>query len=519
MENNPDIKPKSKLLTYIVIVIMIAAIVGGGVVYYYSTIHKSSTETISIAAPTYYSSSSTWENFVNNATKSWQAAHPNVKIKFIGPFGASSEGNYYTKLDLLTSSKSTAPSVMLEDMFYTATYQHEGILAPLNSYVNSSFFSNTYSSALGQMTVNGTHYGLPATVTDTLIYYNISLLQKAGVLSSGNTTWQPTNWTQIMNAAQKVNSTSTLAGVTPLNIYEGVRADEASSFTGFEGLLYGTGHGLYNFTNHKWYGNNPGLNETLHFYKTAFSKKYATSALSSTPYVTVGQYMQKGKLAIGIDGSWMYGYQWAPGAQNPINNFSKYIGVAKIPTINGGGNGFNTMVGGWGWAMYNNIPTSEKPLVASFMMALDNTSNQILVNEPHNGLAGGLPTAKSAVNNPGFSKLVPGASYLDTFYAKLLKYGSYRPPVSGYPTVSSALQTAMSDVVSGHESVSSALSAYDSTLVSSFGASHVQKMSGSSPSIQPSPAYSNYQSNKNIQTFFYGYFTDTSIFTYNYIFW
>ncbi len=521
MENNPDIKPKSKLLTYIVIVIVLAAIIGGGAVYYYFSTHKSSTtETISIAAPVYGSSKSTWVNFINNATKSWQAAHPNVKIKFVGPFGASSEGKYYTKLDLLTSSKSTAPTIMLEDMFYTATYQHEGILAPLNSYVNSSFFSNTYSSALGQMSINGTHYGLPAQVTDTLIYYNISLLQKAGVISSSNTTWQPTNWTQIINAAQKVNLTLSSKGVVPLNIYEGVRGDEASSFTGFEGLLYGTGYGLYNFTNHKWYGNNPGLNETLHFYKTAFSKGYATSALSSTPYVTVGQYMQEGKLAIGIDGSWMYGYQWAPGAQHPVTNFSKYVGIAKIPTINGGGNKFNTMVGGWGWAMYNNIPSSEKPAVASFMMALDNTSNQISLNEPgHTPLAGGLPAAKNAINNPNFSKLMPGASYLDTFYAKLLQYGSYRPPVSGYPTVSSALQTAMGSVVSGHKSVSSALSAYDSTLISSFGASHVQTLSGNSPSIQSSPTYYNYHNNKNTQTFLDGYFTNMSIFTYNYIFW
>ncbi|BAB59346.1 TVG0210789 [Thermoplasma volcanium GSS1] len=473
--SSSDIKPKRKIWSYIVIVVVLAAVIGG-VVYYYSTLpHPTKQVTITVAAPVYSSSATDWENFINNATKSWQAEHPNVKVEFIGPLGASSEGQYYTKLDLLTSSSSTAPTVMLEDMFYTATYQSEGILAPLNSYINSSFFNNIFPSALGQMTIGGIHYGLPAQVTDTLIYYNITLLQKAGVIPSDSTTWQPTNWTEIINAAKQINSTLVPndPGLIPLNIYEGVKGDEASSFTGFEGLLYGTGYGLYNFTDHKWYGYSPGLNETFEFYKTVFGEGLATPALSATPYITAGQYMQEGKLAIDIDGSWMYGYQWAPGAQHPISNFSKYIGVAKIPTYSGQAPGFNTMVGGWGWAMYNGTPSSEKPLVASFMMALDNTSNQILINEPGQALAGGLPTAKNAVNNPNFSKLMPTDPSLDTFFTNILKYGSYRPPVATYPKVSYVLQEVMGYIVSDGYSVSKAASTYNSLLTSAVGASNV----------------------------------------------
>lgn len=473
--NNSDIKPKKKIMTYIIIAIVIIAIVGGGVGYYISTLHKpAKVETITVAAPVYSSSSTDWSDFINNATLSWQAAHPNVKIEFIGPSGASSEGQYYTKLDLLTSSSSTAPNVMLEDMFYTATYQSEGILAPLNSYVNSTVFNNMFPSALGQMTINGIHYGLPAQVTDTLIYYNITLLQDAGVISHSTTVWQPTNWTQIIDAAEMVNKTlvPSTPGLIPLNIYEGVKGDEASSFTGFEGLLYGTGYGLYNFTDSKWCGYNSGLNETFSFYKTVFGDDLATSALSSTPYITAGQYMQEGKLAIDIDGSWMYGYQWAPGAQHSISNFSKYVGVAKIPTINGQSPGFNTMVGGWGWAMYNG--TTDKTLVASFMEALDNTSNQILINEPGQALAGGLPTAKNAVNNPNFAKLMPDDPSLDTFYTNILEYGSYRPPIAAYPKVSDVLQEVMGDIVSADYSVAKAASTYDSLLVSAVGSGSVK---------------------------------------------
>ena len=472
---------KTGLIAIIVVVVVVVAGLGVYFGVYYHPPATKKVETISVAAPIYGSSAATWEKFINDSTAAWQRAHPGVKISFVGPFDASSEGNYYTKLDLMTSSPSTAPDVMLEDMFYTATYASDHVLAPLNSYLNSSEKSLIFPSALGQMTINGTVYGLPAQVTDTLIYYNMTLFKDAGIALP----WQPTNWTDIITTAQTLQSKlgSSISGFIPMNIYTDTRGDEASSFTGFEGLLYGTGWGLYNFTNSKWYGFNPGLNATLHFYKTVFVTDHLASVdLSTTPYITTGQYMQEGKLGIAIDGSWMYGYQWASGSAHYISNFSKYIGVAKIPTEFGQSPKYSTMVGGWGWAMYNGV--SDKSLVYSFMAALDNTTNQITINLPGGALAGGLPTTTNAVSNPLFSKLMPSDPSLDTFFTNILAYGNYRPPVAAYPTVSDALQAAMSAVVVGSKTVSQALSEYDSTLVGALGASQVQSVNG--PTIGPS---------------------------------
>jgi multiple sugar transport system substrate-binding protein len=349
------------------------------------------------------------------------------------------------------------------------------VLLPLNSYVNSSVISNEFPSALDQMEINGTYYGLPAQVTDTLIYYNMTLFREAGL----PVPWQPTNWSDIITAAETIHSMANMSSVIPMNVYEGVKADEASSFTGFEGLLYGTGWGLYNFTASKWYGENPGLLQTLQFYQQVFvNKSLASASLSAVPYVTVGQYLQQGKLAIAIDGSWMYGYQWGPGAQHPITDFPSYIGVAKIPTEFGQSPGFSTMVGGWGWAAYKH--TSDPALAVSLIEALANTTNSIEINLPGSALAGGLPTTKDAVNNPLFSKLMPTDPSLDTFYTNLLQYGNYRPPIAGYPKVSYQLDVAMSSVVHGTASPSGALSAYDSALVSTFGSSNVQTISPTS---------------------------------------
>lgn len=470
----------------IAIAVVIVLIVAGIGTYFIITNHPTTTSkkvTITVAGPVYSSSSTIWENFVNNETAVWQKAHPNVEIKFVGPFDASSEAQYYDKLDLMTSKASTAPDVMLEDMFYTATYAHEKVIAPLNNYMNSTEKNSFFPSALGQMEINGTIYGMPTQVTDTLIYYNMSLFHEAGI----KTPWQPTSWADILHTSMELKANlSSIKGFIPMNIYTDTRGGEASSFTGFEGLLYGTGWGLYNFSSSQWYGNNPGLNATLHFYKTAFvTDNLASVDLSTTPYITTGQYLQEGKLGIAVDGSWMYGYQWASGSHE-IHNFTKYIGLAYIPTEFGQAPYYNSMVGGWGWAMYNGV--SNKSLVYSFMQALDNTTNQIKINLPDQALAGGLPATTSASSNPMFKDLMPNAPQLDTFYANALKYGSYRPPVSTYPTVSTALQAAMSDVVVGKMSVSSALSSYDSALVTDFGSSKVQIVKG--PKIGPSASSS-----------------------------
>ncbi len=493
---NNSSTPGGKKAIIAVAVVIVLIVAGLGTYFVLTQNHPSSSKssssvTITVAAPVYSSSTSIWENFINNATSSWQAAHPNVTIKFVGPSDASSESQYYDKLDLMTSSPSTAPDVMLEDMFYTATYAHEKVIAPLNSYMNSTEKASFFKSAIGQMEINGTVYGLPTQVSDTLIYYNMSLFKEAGI----KTPWQPTSWADILQTAMylKDNLTS-ISGFVPMNIYTDTRAGEAASFTGFEGLLYGTGWGLYNFTSGQWYGNNPGLNATLQFYKDAFiTDKVATVDLSTTPYITVGQYMQEGKLGIAIDGNWMYGYQWASGSHK-IDNFTKYIGLAYIPTEFGQAPYYNSMVGGWGWAMYSGV--KDKSLVYSFMQAMDNTTNQININLPGQALAGGLPAKTDASSNPLFQKLMPDAPQLDTFYAKVLKYGSYRPPVSTYPTVSTALQAAMSDVVVKGDTVSQALNAYDSALITDFGSSMVQVVSH--PTIGPYIAIQNVHLAQNI---------------------
>lgn len=473
MTDNDDGMKKGKATTIgVIVVVILAIIVGAGLyIHFHQPSGSNGTTEITVAMPVYTSSSSAIETYLNQSMSQWLSEHPNVKVKYVGPFGASTEGNYYTKLDLMTSSKSTAPDIMLEDMFYTATYANAGTLLALNNYVNSTVFNNLYQSGLGQMTIGGTHYGLPMQLSDTLIYYNMSLFKDAGI----HTPWQPHNWTDILHAAQtlKAHFGST---VVPMNVYSGVKADEASAFTGFESLFYGTGYGLYNFTANKWYGTNPGLSATLGFYQKIFvNDSLAKTSLSSTPYVTVGQYLQQGKLGIAVDGSWMYGYQWAPGGQHPISNFSKYIGVAAIPTENGQGKGYTTMVGGWGWAEYSGV--SNKPLVTSFLTALDNTTNQIKSSLPGSAEPGGLPAAKDAASNPLFSKLMPSDPSLNNFYFNLLQYGHYRPPIAGYPKDSYQLQVAM-DAVTTNASVATALAHYNSALQSTFGASHVQSSTG-----------------------------------------
>ena len=62
-----------------------------------------------------------------------EAANPNIKVK-LEPIIAS-EGDYYTKLDLMMRSPSTAPDLVREDSFLISSDVTAGYLAPLDKYL------------------------------------------------------------------------------------------------------------------------------------------------------------------------------------------------------------------------------------------------------------------------------------------------------------------------------------------------------------------------------------------------
>src|SRR5579859_5881917 len=127
-----------------------------------------------------------------------QRTNPNIKLK-LEPIIAD-EGSYYTKLDLMLRSASTAPDLVREDSFLVSSDVTAGYLAPLDKYLAAwPDYSQQWFPAMQKIsTFNGHNYGVMDGTDVRLVWYNKNIFQKAGL----PTTWQPQNWADILSAAR-----------------------------------------------------------------------------------------------------------------------------------------------------------------------------------------------------------------------------------------------------------------------------------------------------------------------------
>src|ERR1035438_4020212 len=71
---------------------------------------------------------------MHTAATEFQKQYPGWKVNF-EPITSPAENDYYTKLDLMNQSASTAPDVMYEDTFLVNSDVAAGYLSPLDSYL------------------------------------------------------------------------------------------------------------------------------------------------------------------------------------------------------------------------------------------------------------------------------------------------------------------------------------------------------------------------------------------------
>ena len=96
--------------------------------------HAASPVTITVAFqelgnPAGYADLKWW----NQIAPAIEAANPGVKIKT--QVIVASEGDYYTKIDLMMRAASTAPDLVKEDSFLVGSDATAGYLAPLDKYL------------------------------------------------------------------------------------------------------------------------------------------------------------------------------------------------------------------------------------------------------------------------------------------------------------------------------------------------------------------------------------------------
>jgi len=390
-----------------------------------------------------------------------QTTNPNIKLK-LEPIIAD-EGSYYTKLDLMLRSASTAPDIVREDSFLIGSDATAGYLQPLDSYLNSwsEYQQQWYPSMQKITTFNGHNYGVMDGTDTRLIWYNKNIFQKAGL----PTEWQPNSWADILTAAKAIKAK--VPGVIPLNLYSGIPMDEASSMQGFEMLLYGTKDPLYNYNTNKWVSSSKGFQDALNFVKQVYDPSNLLGptndiALSTQAGNTISQQLlPQNKLGIDIDGSWLPG-TWAQGGQAPWPQWQQTLGMAKMPTEFGDAPKYVTLSGGWAYSISSR---SQHQSQAFQVLQLANSTDLLA---GYDVAAAQIAPRKDILTIPAYQNL-PGNS----FFSSLVAFSQFRPAFPAYPKISVQVDSAMQHVMQG-QSPADAMSSFNQSVVSIVGQSNIE---------------------------------------------
>jgi multiple sugar transport system substrate-binding protein len=365
--------------------------------------------------------SNTLVNWWKAAAAEFKKTHPDVTVK-INNIVTTSESTYYSKLDLLERSSSTSPDVVYEDSFLVQSDAAAGYLQPMPQLKNFSEWKALYPTFQKVTEYNGTPYAMMTETDVQQVYFDKAILAKAGLPAN----WKPTSLNSLLTAAEKIKAK--VPGVIPLWIYTGTPLGEASSFRGFQVLLFGTSSRLYDDATGKWETGGPGFNQVFNFLAALHSKglEEPTSYWSNPNAGTVlnSQLMPKQKVAMAIDGSWV-STQWLPGQAAPWPAGFKTYSVADVPTANGQAPGVTNLSGGWSLA----IPakSGNQSLAYQFIK----TANSPALLAKYTAVSGQLPVEANVASNPIFTNGIKS----DPLFQQAVKYASttnYRPSFGPY---------------------------------------------------------------------------------------
>ncbi|MDQ0642593.1 extracellular solute-binding protein [Microbacterium murale] len=406
------------------------------------------------------SSFTAMDDLMKTVKAEYEKEYPDRKVELV-PIEAEQD-QYFTKLALMNGSADTAPDVIYEDTFQIRSDAAAGYLLPIDDYLADWDDWELYDDGAKQAGVgdDGKTYGVSLGTDTRGIYFNKDLFESAGL----PTDWKPTSWEDILEAARAIKESN--PDVTPLNIYASKTLGEATSMQGFEMLMYGTGDELMDSSSNKWVTESAGFLDALGFYETAFEEGLAPDPADALDpgwgSKVQNELIPQGKLAIAIDGSWLPS-SWIAG-DNAWPEWEETMGLAAMPTQDGGGDGFTSMSGGWTLAVGAN---ADDPEAAFDFIAQAMT--------PENALTYHQEAGQIAVR----SDVAASQEYLDynpsfEFFSSLVAYTHFRPATPDYSQISSNIPVATESVITGQSSPKDAQRAYDEALVGIVGEENTQ---------------------------------------------
>lgn len=275
----------------------------------------------------------------------YQTQHPNVTI----------QNRIFGNLGLYTPPLEAAVSAgQAPDIFgpsnLAITYAKGGVLLNLSKHLPKSFLDQFFPSANSEYHYKGGQYGVGWEAQTFGLFYNPSLLEKAGV-------GVPETWQDVIDAADPIKSK---AGVSPLVIHA-FPANGASDF--FMPLIT-------QVTNKPQYAINVDLQQN----GAKWTDKPVIEALQWVEKLTKAGVFEKGSLSAQVADAERFFYTGTAAmmvlhSSVPYDlsvgappDFVKSYKVAKLPTIKKGGKHWTGNQAGSGLGVYAHSPHIEQAL-------------------------------------------------------------------------------------------------------------------------------------------------------------
>jgi multiple sugar transport system substrate-binding protein len=160
------------------------------------------TVTVSLAG---WSAGADEDNLLKQVVASFMKSHPGINVDY-----AVVNGDYTTALTARFAAHNP-PDVFYVDSSVAPSWEQQGVLEPLNSYIAKSKVdtSKFYPGLLNAFKVGKTTYGFPKDWSPLAMEINTGMLGTAKAKA-------PTNWAELTAAAQKIKAAGVVSGGAPI---------------------------------------------------------------------------------------------------------------------------------------------------------------------------------------------------------------------------------------------------------------------------------------------------------------
>ena len=216
-----------------------------------------------------------WADFVDDFNKDNENIDLTVEVV--------SWNDIYTVVNTRISNNQ-APDILNIDVF--ADYQADDLLLPAEEFVSAETYAKMYPAFLDQSVVDGTVWAIPDLASARAMYYNVDILEAAGVEV-------PTTWDELRDACAKIKAYA--SSIYPWGI--DMTTDEGQA--AFAYYIWNNG-GDFTDANGNWTLNTPENVEAIEYAISLVKDGYTNSDPATETRYDLQDLFGAGKLAMMI---------------------------------------------------------------------------------------------------------------------------------------------------------------------------------------------------------------------------